>query len=1708
MDPNLKPPRPAPPRSGLQAPLLLLGAFLFHTLSFPSCQAAEPSFRAGASITDISPTLLPVIVNGMFTERTATQVTDPLEVRSLALDDGAHRVVIAVVDTCMLPRDLIDQAKIQVHAATGIPADQLLVSATHTHSAPAAMGCLGSRVDPRYAATLPTLIAQGMIEAVRQLVPAEVGWSSVDAWNHTFCRRWIRRPDRLIQDPFGQKSARAHMHPGHQSPDAIGPSGPVDPELSLLAVRHTDGRPLALLANFSQHYYGSPLLSSDYFGRFARHFANRMGALPDSGFVVMMSQGTSGDAMWMDYAQPARDIGYDAYARELVELALPAWEKIVYLPHAPIAMREALLDLAFRVPDVARLEWARPLVEAQKDRLPTTLPEVYALETLHLLSRPRAELKLQALRIGDLALTALPNEVYALTGLKLKAQSPFPHTFNVSLANGAEGYIPPPEQHALGGYTTWPARTAGLEVQAEPRIVETLLTLLEDLAGHPRRNPVEIHGPYPQAILQLQPAAYWRLGDWTTLQALDSSPHAQHARFDGPVALRLPGPDLPRPADTPPNAPPLTPNPFSGPDINSAVHFAGGRLIADDPLLKPPFTTIFWFWNGLDPQARAVTGHLLSLLSRPPNSATLETLAIGGTNQHPGHLIFHSPNVPAVTGPTPLSHRSWHWLAMVRHTNRLSVFLDGRPEIDAPIDLPFSMPSTWMFGADPNRTASLEGRLDEIAVFDRALEPAELHQLYQTAILPPSTIPDRQDSPPTSPPLEPPPTPPEQALQRLQLRPGFTAELVAAEPLIQSPVALDWDPQGRLWVVEMIDYPLGLEPDGRPGGQIRLLQDTNADGRYDHSTVFADNLPFPTGIMSWREGVLVTAAPAILFLQDRDGDGRADHQETLFSGFLEGNQQLRVNGLRWGLDNWIHGASGSHHAGYGRDTRVQLHSRHTSLHLGSRDFRFRPDSGEFVPQSGPSQFGRDREDFGDWFGEQNSWPIWHYVLEDQDLRRNPHIPTPQTFHRLITPANPRVYPASTQEKRFHSFTDAGHFTSACAVHIYRDTLLFPDTATLHSFTCEPFHNLVHHALLTPSDVSYQARRDPVEAHSEFLRSDDRWFRPVMTRTGPDGALWVVDMYRYMIEHPEWLPEEGRQELLPHYRAGEERGRIYRIFPSHQRPGPIPRLGPLSTPELVAQLRSPNGWIRDQAQQQLLHRRDPDALPLLHSLTRHPQPLARLHARATLDGLNQLTTDPLLHGLADPHPRLRAHALRLAQTRPTPAVLQAALRLADDPHPRVQLQLAVSLGSWTGPDIGRTLARLLHTHRSHEVLRAAALSSVLPHLAAVTAYLAPLPPDEQRPLIAPLLQSAIGTHQFREAGRLLQQAMDLPSPEQGPLSSTQLLRLADLLDHLDQSDINLPSLAANPNDLGSTIQALQPHLATARLTAENPTAPEAIRIAALSLFARHPQAQPDVTRLARQWLEPRSSPALQQAALRTLTRSADPAVADLLLEAWPSLPPQTRHLALDELTRRESWTLALLARVEDGRLTRNVFDADRRARLLRHPSPAVRHRAESLLSQPDAPTRSTVLEQFRPALHLEGSSLRGHELYTRLCASCHRLGNEGREVGPDLLAVAGNSNERLLQSILDPNAVVLPGFEAYQVALDDGEELDGLIAGDTGPSLLLRLSDGATRSLDRQRIQSLHTSGVSLMPEGLEEGLTPQDLADLIAVIQNATDAHP
>lgn len=705
--------------------LALIAGFL---ILLPLGHAADGRlFRAGTHVVDITPKVYPVLVNAMFTERTATNTVDPLEVRALALDDGRTRLVFAVVDTCMIARDLIDRAKVQASEATGIPTARMLVSATHTHSAPSAMGCLGSRMDTNYARFIEPLIAEAIIGAVRRLEPARVGWGSMDDWDHTFNRRYIRRPDRMITDPFGVKNVRAHMHPGHESPDAVGPSGPVDPELSVLAFQRPDGAPLALFANYSQHYYGSPLLSSDYYGRFRSYVATLLGAGAGT-FVGIMSQGTSGDQMWMDYSKPAKDIGYDAYARAIATNVAGVVRGMRFREWVPLAMAERTLEFGYRVPDADRLAWARQLAKTFEGRIPRTLPEVYALESIYLHERPRTELKLQAVRIGELGIAALPNEVYAITGLKLKAQSPLRTTFNVELANGAEGYIPPPEQHKLGGYTTWAARTAGLEVGAEPRIVETLLQLLEEVSGEKRRPLEDASAPYAKAVLRSKPMAYWRLNEMVAPVARDATGGGWDATMEDGVAVYLPGASA-----TVGIQPPVkeVPNAFAGSKINRAIHLAGGRLVADLPKLGENYSVEFWFWNGLPPDARGVTGVLFGRGD--------VQLSIGGTNGAPGRLVLTTGRGEAtrtVEGRSLLAIRTWHHVVLTQDSGRVRVNLDGQGTVELEGHLSEGENAARLyFGGSMLNSWNFEGKLDEVAVYGRSLRPSEIARHAAKAVL-------------------------------------------------------------------------------------------------------------------------------------------------------------------------------------------------------------------------------------------------------------------------------------------------------------------------------------------------------------------------------------------------------------------------------------------------------------------------------------------------------------------------------------------------------------------------------------------------------------------------------------------------------------------------------------------------------------------------------------------------------------------------------------------------------------------------------------------------------------------------------------------------------------------------------------------------------------------------------------------------------------
>ncbi|MCA9146569.1 MAG: c-type cytochrome, partial [Planctomycetales bacterium] len=712
---------------------------------------------------------------------------------------------------------------------------------------------------------------------------------------------------------------------------------------------------------------------------------------------------------------------------------------------------------------------------------------------------------------------------------------------------------------------------------------------------------------------------------------------------------------------------------------------------------------------------------------------------------------------------------------------------------------------------------------------------------------------------------------------------------------------------------------------------------------------------------------------------------------------------------------------------------------------------------------------------------------------------------PDPRNQLVGPSNPPVYPAKSPEKRFHSFEQSGRFTSACSAMIYRDELLFPRAAaTQHAFTCEPFHNLVQHNVIVPDGVSFTSQRDPAEDGIDFFASKDRWCRPVMARTGPDGALWIVDMYRYMIEHPQWLTPEGRQELEPFYRAGDDRGRIYRVFPLGQKPRPIRNLEALDTAELVAALDSPNGSQRDLAGQLLQWRGDKSAATLLESMAREGKnPLGRLHALCTLDGLGLLSPTLVDHALRDEHAGVRRHAIRLAEPLGDlhPDLRATAIELVNDPDAQVRLQLACTLGQWSGRESAHALARLAITGVENAYLAAAVKSSLnRNNLGDVLTFaLAERENSAASRLVGELLALSVAfdarpaTLEGLEAIVRLDQAADLP---------WQCDTVAGLLDALQRRNMALDTLVRDEGDRGRVLLGqVTALIGRARVTALDAQANESFRSSAIRLLARRPDEQAeDIHRLAT-LLTPRTPPAIQIAVVRHLGSLSDPAIVQVLLSGWRGHSPALRTEALGVLTTRSQWLTELLNAIEDGRVARADIDAATRQSLSSHRDTAIRERVAQLLADASSADRRQVLLEHQGVLQLPGVPTRGAAVFKKQCANCHKLDDVGHDIGPNLRSLTDKKPGSLLASILDPSASVDGKYVTYIALTDDGRSYSGMIASETGNSLTLVEQANKQHVLLRTQLEEIRSTGKSLMPDGLEKDLTHQDFADLLAYLR-------
>lgn len=977
--------------------------------------------------------------------------------------------------------------------------------------------------------------------------------------------------------------------------------------------------------------------------------------------------------------------------------------------------------------------------------------------------------------------------------------------------------------------------------------------------------------------------------------------------------------------------------------------------------------------------------------------------------------------------------------------------------------------------------------------------------------------------------MEPGPKLPAESLQCLKARPGFKVELMAAEPLVMDPIAFAWGADGKLWVVEMGDYPLGTDGKNKFGGKVKFLEKTASRERkrpeeelpYDKATVFLDNLGYPTGVTPWGKGVIVTCAPDIFYAEDTDGDGKADKKVVLFTGFKEGNQQHRVNGLVWGLDNWLYGANGD---SGGVITSLKTGAK---VNISGRDFRIKPDEGLIEAVSGQTQFGRARDDWGNWFGNNNSNPMYHYVLEDRYLKRNPHVLYPDVRVQVSEkPGASEVFPISKPLPRFNNPQSVNHFTSACSAIVYRDNLFGPEFVN-NTFVSEPVHNLVHREIMTPKGVTFTSKRAADEQTSEFLASTDTWFRPTTIQTGPDGALWVADMYRYVIEHPEWIPKDWQKKL--DLRAGHDMGRIYRVYPEGKKPRAIPRLDRMSTEELVKALESPSGWQRDTAQRLLTTTKNStnSVEPLRKLLKESDRPFARVHALATLpqlqavllsletpkEGLkvkvelfNNLMRD-MVEAYNDKHAGVRAHAVGLLHLS-TAAFDTIYTKLLTDRDPQVCLQLAYSLGELPEPEAGIILGKFCALHQDDRYLTAAAYSSVNPknwsHFFTTILQKKAIPAHAQLNLMK--LVNVFGSAEDKV--NLLVNRID---QQKGKTRGEEFLMLASLLDGLESGKTSLTHWLKENREIDkkAKLAKIDAIVRAARVVVADPKSSVGEMALALRVLGRD-ETQWDVDRkLLSALLVPQVEEDLQMAAAQSLGKMVDPRTPGLLLKPWRGYSPALRAEVLRIVLARTEWARIFMNALEAKEVLPAEIDTIRRQQLLQHADKDIRTRAEKLLAAGSSPDRAKVVTQYVIAIPSTGDANLGKKLFTKHCAACHQLGGIGQQVGPDLASVPDKSLEGLLTAILDPNRVVEARYVNYVATTKAGVTISGVLYGETTTSVTLVAADGKKNELLRKDLDELASTGKSPMPEGFEKEVSPRDMADLLAFLRgNLPSAKP
>lgn len=1015
------------------------------------------------------------------------------------------------------------------------------------------------------------------------------------------------------------------------------------------------------------------------------------------------------------------------------------------------------------------------------------------------------------------------------------------------------------------------------------------------------------------------------------------------------------------------------------------------------------------------------------------------------------------------------------------------------------------------------------------------------------------------------------PKPIRDAARSFKLPPGFQLELLACEPLVREPSGVCWDERGRMFVCELHGYNLDghydilelnktgqldrevrrvqatdkakKQAESGTTGTVKLIIDTDGDGRMDKAEIWAHDLPPCYGMVPARGGLIVACTPHIMFLADRDNDGKAEVRETLFTGFPESILERRLNAPQWGLDGWIYFGTG--HGG----TEITGPKLEKPVTLPRTDFRIRPDGSAIEPVSGITWgLGFAFTETDERLVSSIGWPATYIVpLPWKYLARNPYLPSPPLNDANLP--DRRVYPISqphpwrakrADDPGFNKFyTDRygvaesapnGYFTSCCAPLVYQDSVL-PGLQG-HLLACEPAQNLITRMRLDRSGSRLLMNRVAGEEHAEFLASSDQWFHPISLAHAPDGTIVVSDFYREIIEDYSAIPRYLQQQydLI----AGREHGRLWRLTHESLHGNTESHvaleddMSHLSTERLAAEIASPRFWRRQTAHRLLVERGETNIAPQLERTALDSSDTsAVLHALYVLRDLQQLRSDIVIAALKSPDAGVRVHGLRLAEPLldSDANVRNAVSSLLGDSEPRVRLQLALTLGESRNPAVVPLLARLAIKADNEPWLGTAIGSSVVDRAQLLIAELLQLRhlqidlPELAHSLLD-TLANQIGTQRNDEqVGQLLATIASL-EPQ---AKDIQQRLLAGLLQGLREGEIAplsseagqqaLGKLLANPSSSisGSALQiagrmrlrespAMQAAWTTAISMALDDTQDVTDRLAAVSLLSAAPL---ETSSRLRSLLDARQPLEVQLAVIRAVSNAAEPQVVDVLMSDLTRLSPDVRAAIVDAACSRQDRLPRLLDLLEQQTLSPNDLPAIRRVQLLEHSDMDLRSRAEKVLVTATTADRQALFKRYQSALDGLRDAAAGKQVFEKSCSKCHQLGKEGFAVGPDLDSVRTRPDESLLLDILDPSGTINPKFIAYTVATTSGRVASGLLIGESATSLTLRREKNETETILRKDIDELKASSKSLMPEGIENDVSPQQLANLLAYLRES-----